>query len=521
MSSALTIDPIEPKKNENKEINNNILSFSDFSKNINNESEENENSDNDEKENFTCNKIIYCPFCLSSVKIRFINSNEICVKCEDGKKPITIKEFLEKYIHENNICMKKEEGLNNLYCREHENVGVFNKYEKYCVNCKFDLCQDCIVKTKIRCGGHDSKYLNLGELEDKFLNDYLKINHNNNTEEIKNFCKLIKVLLYTNKEFPNLRALISLKNLYKFLKEGITYKKILNAKIIKKVKDLPKKKNVSIEFSETKVFEIKIEKQNFRNIKFLAKILKKINNDVTLVKLTLSENNLKTIEPLSQIGSKSKIFVNLTHLDLSRNNLGNENINYLVKLHCKNLKYLFLHMNWFTDYNLIKVVNEEFGLSLKLLYIGFNRFKGEIKLAKIYDFPKLKSIGLNYVFNKENYSTFLTNFKMGNLEELYIQNNGIDSTAFLQKMNLPKLKEIYFANNETEIINMDDFKNFPNLERIFLDYSTSKIINLNSAKKLEHFQYIDKNKNKLNINRICDIISNKNSTNFEDLIIEF
>ena len=516
MSSALTINPIK----SDKESSNDIPSFPDFSKNIPNQQSENESSYCDEIEIPIIDKIIYCPCCKSSVKMKFISHDEIYIKCEKKKQTKKVKEILEEYIFENNIDMKKEEEVQNLYCRRHVNLGIFNKYEKYCINCKYDLCQDCIVKTKMRCGGHDSKYLNLDESKKKFLLNYLQNNENNKGENMKNFCIIIKVLLFTNKEFPNLRSLISLENLYKYLKKGISYKKIKETIIIKKTKDFKINKESLKENSKKKFLEIYIEEQNFRSIKFLAKKLKNINNDISLVKLSLLENNLTSVKPLTKIVSK---FVNLTHLDLSRNNLGNKNIDYIGNFQCKNLKYLYLHRNDFTDYNLINIVNEKFGSNLKVFFIGFNRFSGKTKPTKIYDFKNLKSIGLNYVFNKENYSIFLTNFKMENLELLYIQNNGIDSMAFLQKMNLPELREVYLANNEAEILNMEDFVKFPNLERIFVDYSTLKIINLKSVKQLEHFQYIDISKKdniKLNYNIICDIIANKNTDISEDTILE-
>ena len=82
MSSALTINPIK----SDKESSNDIPSFPDFSKNIPNQQSENESSYCDEIEIPIIDKIIYCPCCKSSVKMKFISHDEIYIKCEKKKK---------------------------------------------------------------------------------------------------------------------------------------------------------------------------------------------------------------------------------------------------------------------------------------------------------------------------------------------------------------------------------------------------------------------------------------------------
>lgn len=105
---------------------------------------------------------------------------------------------------------------------------------------------------------------------------------------------------------------------------------------------------------------------------------------------------------------------------------------------------------------------------------------------------------------------------MESLEELYIQNNGIDSFNFLKKMQLPNMKEIYLVNNETQEVNMDDFIHFLNLEGIFLGNSFKKIKNFNKIKNLNKFKYIEVNNNIIN----SEIIE-KNAINcIKDVSIE-
>jgi len=172
-------------------------------------------------------------------------------------------------------------------------------------------------------------------------------------------------------------------------------------------------------------------------------------------------------------------------------------------------------MNCFTDYTIINMINEKFNSDLRVLYIGFNRLSKNSDKLKNCNFPKLKKIGLNYIFNKNNYKN-LAKIKMESLEELYIQNNGIDSFNFLKKIQLPNMKEIYLVNNETQEVNMDDFIHFSNLERMFLGNSFKKIKNFNKIKNLNKFKYIEVNNNIIN----SEIIE-KNAINcIKDVSIE-
>ena len=259
---------------------------------------------------------------------------------------------------------------------------------------------------------------------------------------------------------------------------------IKSGKFITDVEDVSRiKKNLY----DNNVYKINFHKKNFRKMKYLSKIVKICLFNNSLVKLSLTENNIRSIKYLWLANSKLGTFSNLKYLDLSRNNLENYNIKYIRKLNCKNLKDLFLYCNWFTDLEVFNAINENFGKHLRILKIGFNRFEDKTQLKEC-NFPELKIIGLNYVFSKKNYEN-LIKLKMKNLEEFYIQNNGIVSLVFLDQQTLPKLREIYLANNEIEVINTDVFLKFPSLERIFIDNSVSKIVNINKINNIKNFKY--------------------------------
>ena len=440
-------------------------------------------------------KILYCPCCLSTVEIEFKTKKIIKLECQKRLKEIDIFNDIEEYFHENDIKMIKDEKIENLYCRRHEKINVFNKYERYCINCKYNLCVDCNFTQ--RCENHDFMNLNLDNKIKKYLDDYLRNNEKPEDEYEEYFCKLIKVLMHTNEEFPNYKTLKSLENLYDFLKNG-NEKNENDSKedktdiFIEEREDLTKKN-----LKSSRVCKIKMEKNNFKNLKFLGKTLSNNTKNIFLTELTLVGNNITSIKYLVESGVNNGLLINLKKLDLSRNKLGDDNIKYIDQLNCVNLEEIYLYTNMFTDYTLFNVLNKKFK-NLEKLQIGFNRFDKNCDNLTEIIFPKLKNIGLNYVFNENNYNN-LAKFKLEKLEELYIQNNGISQLNFLAEMNLSNIKEIYLINNELEEIDVNFFIRFKNLERIYISDTTSKIINFSKTNALYDFKYFDFNNTKINL----------------------
>ena len=438
------------------------------------------------------NQIIYCLCCFSTVKIVFLSKKKISIKCQKRWKTIDINN-IEIYFHDNNVEMKKDEKIENLYCR-HEEINVFNKFQIYCTNCNCNLCEDCIKK---KCEYHSFKNLNLEYKIKKYLDDYLRNNEKSEDESEKYFCKLIRVLMNTNEEFPNNKTLESLENLYNFLINGNEKnenesKEEKTGIFIKKREDL-KKKNLLLE----QIYQIKMENNNFKDLKFLCKTLSKNKKNIYLKKLTLVGNNITSIKYLVKTPVNNGLFINLNKLDLSRNKLRDDSIKYIEQLNCVNLKELYLYTNNFTDYTLFNVLNKKFK-NLEILLIGFNHFEKNCDNLTEIIFPKMKIIGLNYVFNKNNYNN-LAKFKLENLEQLYIQNNGVSCLDILEKMGLSKIKIIYLLNNELEVIDVNYFTRFRKLEGIYISDTTSKIKNFGKTKALYDFKYFDLNNTKFNL----------------------
>ena len=424
--------------------------------------------------------IIICPDCKSTVEINIKDKTLIHVSCNKEGKDKNVKDFLEKYIYNQEITMTSGEEITGLYCKN-ESHKTFHIFSRHCNNCNIDLCYECeLIKT---CGNHNYKTLHLEKEKEEYLNEYLKNKSKTVDEDEINFCELIKGLKNTNKEFPNIKSLNCLDNIYKFLNSQNQDNKIQKSIFIKERKDLSKK---YLEKNKMKLNEINFDEKNFYNLTFLAKVLKNTQNVDYLVKLVLSGNNLTSIKKLVKAKTNSGLFINLKHLDLSRNHLQDKDIKYIAKFDSKNLKELFLHMNDFTDYTLLNVIHEKFNSELKILFFGFNKFEKNVDKLKMLNFPKLVELGANYLFDEKTFEN-LAKFKLENLEELFIQNNGITKLDFLEKMNLKKVKLIFINNNELDELDFKYFKQFPTLERISVGNSLSKIINVRSVEKIKYF----------------------------------
>lgn len=116
-------------------------------------------------------KLFYCPCCFNTVEINFISKEEIVINCQKQRKTIKNLFTIKDYLHDNNIKMNNDENIYNLYCRRHAEINIFNKFDRCCKNCKFNLCKDCNFRT--RCEKHDFDYLNLKNEEKTFLDEYL------------------------------------------------------------------------------------------------------------------------------------------------------------------------------------------------------------------------------------------------------------------------------------------------------------------------------------------------------------
>ena len=428
--------------------------------------------------------IIYCKCCSSTIKIKFISKELVNVKCNKYWKIMNVENFNIKYL---NLIRNINPTINNLQCTKHN-----NKFVQYCQNCKKNKCLDCNIENN--CQEHT--HISFSTEKIAKLNTYIHQNDYKNDFSEISFCKLLKFLIITHEEYPNIK----------------TFQSIESASLLLDLIEQGKKENESIQKKEGKfvtnfkeiykddvqgIYSIYLDNENFRNIKYLYKQI--IKRNTNLLKLTLSGNNITNIKFLSWANLNL-----LKHLDLSRNKLGNINIKYLNDLNCRSLKRLYIHQNMFNDYILLNVVSDKF--NLEIFYVGFNRLEQNIDKLKACNFPNLKEFGINYIFgkyttkNKEIKDSFekLKEFKIPNLENLYAQNNDINSLSLFDKMQLQKLKELYLNKNELKEIDINTVTKFPNLERISFNFnSISKINNINKIKDLKNLKKFSIENNRL------------------------
>ena len=408
------------------------------------------------------------------------------IRCLNEYKNINIDEHLStNYFFDKDINMNAEDKIEDLYCKKHSQYKVFSKFERYCLHCRRNLCRDCNHITS--CENHNFKSLNLDNNIQNYLQDYIGKYYSFESF----FCNLIEVLLFTNEQYPNINTLTSLENIYKFLKGEKTFK-------IKKGRIIYKKDNLSIRKSCQSIHKIYFNNNNFRNMRYLTKILRITNSNVSLIKLFLGGNNLTSIKYLAKASKKCNFLVDLKRLDLGRNKLGNNNIEYICELNCNKLERLLLYSNNFTDYIIFNKISEKFK-NLKTFYIGFNRFdKSTINKLTICEFPKLEAIGLNYAFNEDNYEK-LSLLNMKNIKYLYIQYNGISSLKFLFNMGLINLVELHLNSNNLNEIDLEEiFNNFKMMKGLYIENNIlTNIINLDALKNKDNFSELFIQNNKL------------------------
>ena len=433
---------------------------------------------NDEDNYKSEEEIIFCSCCKSACRIKFKSKTELNIKCENGWKIEKTSTFNSEYIKNRSFI----DDLKNFSCNIHD-----NKYQIYCKHCKLSLCEKC--KADYNCQKHIKIFLETDKINylKRYRNNY---NPNINDKEEENFCRLLKVLIFTHEKYPNIKTYKSIESaceLIEMLNKGKKENedvKLKNGISIKNLLELKKQKGKS-----GNIVNIYLNNMNFKNLKYLSKIY--LKNNPGLIKLTLGGNNITNIKYLKDLEMDE-----LKLLDLSRNKLGDENINYISSLQCKNLEELYLHHNMFSDYTIFNVISQTFNLIL--LYIGFNRFEKNFNKLEACKFHKLNELGLNYVFDKNTYRK-LQEFDMPNLLYLFVQNNEIDSFDFLEKMNIPKLIKLYINKNELKEIDIDVLVKFPNLDDINLDCnSINRIINIEKIKDLKNLEEFSIEYNKLN-----------------------
>ena len=488
--------------------------------------------------------IIICKEYNNIPKIIFQNEQYLDIILDRNESGKTINTTIGKFIN-NYIVKGKEEEKHYLKCHLHNEM-----YEKYCIDCKKDLCNECIsLAIEHKNNNHtltpfrsNEISLLINEVEKKVkkyeqkIQEYISFKSSENLEQensiisksddLKNkneeekIIYLINLILKLYNDYPCQNLLESIESANDYLSNPEKNKEknsIYNSNISYEEKTIQidnwkmLKKNNNFE----NILGIDIKEQNLYNLN--------IFNDLyfpNLKILLLEENNIEDIGPL-----KYAKFNNLVELSLARNKINDENAKIIGECNFPNLEFINIYFNYITNYSIFKELSKF--KKLEKLFIGGNLFDEKtVNKSDIYEFPNLLEFGArNGVFCESTIDT-ISQFKFNKLEILYLQSNNLHSlTKFIGiiQNECPDLKELWFYNNYfTEffpIYNENGY--FKNLKVIRLE--KNKIDNIEKLKEfIEKFpglrmnlsnNKIDKNDPK-NIS-IIETIKNMKGFNIE------
>ena len=441
------------------------------------------------KDNILLNSIIYgmmyCPNCKIPCSIIFNDNFNISFECDClFIKNIPIKEFINDYIKKVNFKNKEY----SMHCKFHFEQ---TKFIKYCINCRYDLCEKCLndkfflLSNKIISNKkHDNhsfinyekitkKFENIVKLMEKYENGIYFINNEdkNIKEKIQKVFQLINCIIENFQLYKCYNLYKSLENAEVFLIKinDINFKIDNNEypyiKLLKIKSDEGFNKNI-IDFSQKIVSiniiecEGRIDLSSFKNIRFL-----------NLKELTLLSDKCNDISPLF-----SCEFPVLEILNLGDNEINNTIIDLLKKLSLPELTYLNLYSNKITDLKLFEVINKF--KKLKHFFAGENQFELDKNPEDFYEFPKsLEEFGMtgNLEGDKCN---FIKRLDISNLIIFYISRNNIDNLSYIENIKFKRLEEFYsMRNNITDIKEIKKIKGKEKLKLI--DLRGNQINNFN------------------------------------------
>ena len=443
--------------------------------------------------NFICEK------CYSAVLINniTIENFKIYLGCECLCRriiDITIEDFYKEFKRTKIKKIKNIKIFDNSVCNDHKGA----KYEGYCANCKKNLCPDCIGEDHIN---HKLFYFNdnIKKIIDK-ENINKIMNEKNNNKNIKYIKELLKQLIDIYENYPcfNIyQSIINVNNFYEIQKDKHDNHNTNNIIIDIKKRIIKRKIRFPREFKDNfnngeRIMTINIPKKGFDH--FNEMMLQDMSE---LEILVLQENNISSIKPLI-----IKDFPKLKHLNLGKNRLGDNNIEYIKQLNAPILAHLNLFENNFTQIKILESIKHF--KELKEFYIGANKIIFNKNFDEKYEFPKLEKVGFGFgLFSNESIK-YLSNIKMKNLKNLYLNANNLNSIQFIENLDIPKLISIQFMNNYIKdfepLINFKD--KFQNIEIIIL--KNNMISDITNLEKLvvsyPKLKYISLSENKIDLN---------------------
>ena len=472
----------------------------------------------DEDENNQDSKYYFtCKNCKNIPKISFSGIDKFNIEC-DCSHGINVdkKDLKEKYLINEDKDLDKNFSKSRK-CRKHS-----LEYHAHCFDCSKDICEQCLSEEEELHETHEMLiYPNFYQRYKKIL-DNVSPKMDGNCLDMTDIIKIFEIILKDYTKFPNYNSYKNLNNGINFLeklngndrelyhrenREKEFYTKIRSSR---ELKDILNNDDDFIN-DKIKIESIKINSQNFFDLKPLKLKNLQLNNYPHLITLDLNQNNIADIETLSSIK-----FPELKYLNLSKNIISDESIEIIPNLNCPKLKYLNLSDNAFTKYEIFK--SFEYFEDLESIYIGNNLFNKDLKNIKKknlnFKLPQnLKELDASYgVFSNKSIN-ILNNIKLDNLKKLNLSWNNLISLSFLEIEKFWNLEEVHLSNNYliefkklrgckglkiinlkknkiNDINNLNEFlKEFPNIEKMILidnnidldDIENEKIIN--KAKK--------------------------------------
>ena len=480
--------------------------------------------------------IILCKECDSHILIQFIDFDKFIGKCncEGEEKTYSIEKdynqfFLiadndfndiNDYTLESNSIQTKDDSITTKFsCNKHK-----NKFKFYCMICQNNLCDVCKISHKNNCKIKDPNDFYRFENNQKemieninYILECFKLKNTQNPEDIPlllskkledsinsdkmNIKRFISALIMEYIITPNYEVIQNINNFIKLI-----YNSKSNAKLKLDISDK------LIINSESEYLENKNNNsKNITKIKIISKNFDicLLNNELeNLEILDLSGNCIRNIKALERIKS-----MKLKNLNLYNNYLNNDNIEIIKKLNFRELDYLNLERNEFSNYNIFEAISHF--TKLRYLYLGSNHFifQREDEKEVKYNLKSIQKLYLtNGVFSEESIEKIFKKFELEDLVILNLSGNNLKTLSFFKYLyHLEFLDTLYLKNNEIDDDNFDleYLSSIESLRKIDIEYNF-----LTDDKYIQYAKEKDINLlflgNNINFNKFIDKIKDTN-----------
>ena len=510
--------------------NENEKSRSDVYNNSKTENPSTNSKDNSQgdKKSFLLNNdlknILFCNRCKGPFKIDFLDNLDLSLDCSCS---LLINMTVEEHLRIDSYKKQNEDYI--LFCQRHPKE---TKFEYFCPDCDYDLCQECLNEDSKTYTNTRKKYkmhenhtkIKLDEIIQKFQNIKDKINECKNIKENKIYKKvqvekIIKIFEIINeiiKLYPKYMCfnfyktiensetfLDKIKNNYIFGKhiDLISLQKITSEKNFIHIKDFSYIESINIKCSQNPIDFSIFKDKEFPYLKIIKLVGIRINNIESL-------NSCK--------------FPELERLHFERNEIDDSIIETLKKLDLPKLNFLSLFKNKIKNLEIFNVI-KKFD-KLTAFHIGENKFDFSTDNKSNYEFPNgFIELGLTGNFDGDNID-FIKKLGIDNLKIFYFSRNKITSLKCLEGIEFKQLEKFWSISNELiDIKDITYIKNKDNL--IEINLRENKISNFEELKNIicqfpKLKTLILSDNEKIKESEVKEMIKNIKKEHNIDLIIE-